>query len=95
MKLLKGILAYYKPLFLWSFSINIIVLIVSQSFLLTILTKLFVVILFGLLLNDFSVRKRIGFYKMVGVSNLKLLSFLFLIDCLVASIFIFIIKGFV
>ncbi|WP_055445508.1 hypothetical protein [Lacinutrix himadriensis] len=94
MKLLKGILAYYKPLFLWSITINLIVLIISQSFVLTILTKLFVVILFGLLLKDFSVRRRIGFYKMVGVSNVKLLCFLFLIDCSVSLVFIFLIKGF-
>ncbi|QRM89612.1 hypothetical protein FG167_10370 [Lacinutrix sp. WUR7] len=94
MKLLKGILAYYKPLFVWSFTINLIVLIISQSFVLTILTKLFVVILFWLLLKDASVRRRIGFYKMVGVSNVKLLCFLFLIDCSVSLVFIFLIKGF-
>ena len=94
MKLLKGILAYYKPLFVWSFTINLIVLIISQSFVLTILTKLFVVILFWLLLKDASVRRRIGFYKMAGVSNVKLLCFLFLIDCSVSLVFIFLIKGF-
>ncbi|MGB1308872.1 MAG: hypothetical protein ACPG6B_08175 [Oceanihabitans sp.] len=94
MKSIKNIFIYYKALFWWSFTINLIVLLISKSILLTVVTKLFITLLFGLLLNDFSVRRKIGFYKMVGVSNLKLLSILFIIDCLVSFLFILLIKGF-
>ena len=95
MKLLKSLFAYYKSVFLWSFSINILILIGSQDFVHIIFTKLFLVIMFWLLLKDARVRKKIGFYKMVGFSNLKLLSLLFLMDCTTSFIFIFLLKGFV
>ena len=95
MNLLKSILAYYRPLFFWSCFINLIVLIMSQSLVLTLLTKLFLVILFGFLLRDFGVRRKIGFYKMVGVSNFKLLSIIYVIDCSVMLSFLFLIQGFI
>jgi len=95
MNLLKSILVYYKPLFMWSFAINLIILIMSQSYLLTLSAKLFLVILFWLLLKDFGVRQKIGFYKMVGVSNFKLLGILYMIDCLVMFTFLLLVKGFV
>jgi len=94
MKLLKCIFAYYKPLFLWSFTINLLVLMASNSFLLTILTKVFLMTLGWLLLKDCSVRKKIGFYKIAGISNLRLLCFLFIIDCFVSIPFLFLVKGF-
>jgi hypothetical protein len=95
MNLLKSIFVYYKPLFLWSFAINLIILIMSQSYALTLCAKLFLVILFWLLLKDFGVRRKIGFYKMVGVSNFKLLGIIYIIDCLVMLTFLLLIKGFV
>ena len=61
----------------------------------TLFTKLFLVILFWLLLKDFSVRRKIGFYKMVGISNFKLLSIMYLMDCSLMLSFLFLIKGFI
>lgn len=60
-----------------------------------LLTKLFCLVLFGFLLTDFKVRKKIGFYKMARVSNVKLLSILYLIDCTISIIFVLLVRGFV
>ncbi|AEH00136.1 hypothetical protein Lacal_0283 [Lacinutrix sp. 5H-3-7-4] len=91
----RAILFYYKPLFVWSFIVNIIVTIYSPQIVFALLTKLFLIIIFWLMISDKTMRRKLGFYKMVGVSNLKLISILYLVDCFITCGFILLIKGFI
>lgn len=91
----RAILFYYRPLALWSFATTIILLIFSSGILAALLTKLFLIILFSLMISDKGIRRKLRFYKMVGVSNFKLLTILYLIDCFFTCSFLFLIKGFI
>lgn len=91
----RAILFYYKPLAMWSFLVTIILTIYTPEIISALLTKLFLIIIFWLMINDKSMRKKIGFYKMVGVSNFKLLTVLYLVDCFITCGFLLLIKGFI
>ncbi len=91
----RAILFYYRPLALWSFTVTILLTVYSPEIISALLTKLFLMILFWLMINDRSMRKKIKFYKMVGVSNFKLVLALYVIDCLITCSFLLLIKGFI
>jgi len=93
--LFRAILHYYKPLALWSFLVTIIITIIGPKIILALLTKLFLIVLFWFLINDTRVRKKLKFYKMVGVSNFKLITVLYIIDCFITCSFLILIKGFI
>lgn len=95
LNLLKAILIYYKPLALWSFIITIILTIVCPKFMAALLTKLFFLFLFWLMISDKNMRKKLKFYKMTGVSNFKLVTLLFIIDAFITCSFLILIKGFI
>jgi hypothetical protein len=91
----RAILYYYRPLALWSFLVTIILTVVGPELILALLTKLFLMVLFWFLINDTRVRKKLKFYKMVGVSNFKLITVLYILDCFITCSFLLLIKGFI
>ncbi|SFD20176.1 hypothetical protein SAMN04487987_10657 [Algibacter pectinivorans] len=91
----KAILIYYKALATWSFLATIILTAVIPKIIPALLTKLFLMLIYYWIINDINMRKRIGFYKMVGVSNLKLVMHLYLIDCILTCSFLLVIKCYI
>ncbi len=91
----RAILFYYRPIAVWSFAVTILVTIYNPGIVCALLTKLFLILLFWLMINDSSMRRKLKFYKMVGVSNFKLVLTLYVIDSLVTCTFLFLIKGFI
>lgn len=91
----RAILFYYRPLALWSFAVTILVTIYSPEIISALLTKLFLMALFLLMINDRSMRKKLKFYKMVGISNFRLVAILYIIDCFFTCSFLLLIKGFI
>jgi len=91
----RAILVYYRSLALWSFTVTIILTVFKPEIVTALLTKLFLMVLFWLMIKDKSMRKKIRFYKMVGVSNFKLVSWLYLLDCFFTCSFLLLIKGFI
>ena len=91
----RAILFYYKPISIWSFIVTLLITIYSPEIISALLTKLFLMALFWLMINDRSIRKKLKFYKMVGFSNLKLVTMLYIIDCFVTCSFLLLIKGFI
>lgn len=90
----RAILTYYRPLAMWSFLVTIILTIVEPEIIPALITKLFLILIFLWMINDISVRKKLRFYKMAGVSNLKLALFLYLLDAFFTCSFLLLIKGF-
>lgn len=90
-----SILNYYKPLALWSFLVTIAITVINPALILALCTKLFLVFLLWLMLSDRKLRQRLKFYKIRGVSNLKFFSTIFILDSLITSSFLLLIKGFI
>ncbi|WP_461598589.1 hypothetical protein [Winogradskyella sp.] len=95
LKQLTAILNYYKPLALWSFLVTIAITVINPGLILALCTKLFLVFLLWIMLSDRTLRQRLKFYKISGVSYFKFFSIIFLLDSLITSVFISLIKGFI
>ncbi|MDH7911237.1 hypothetical protein [Winogradskyella sp. SYSU M77433] len=91
----SSILNYYKPLASWSFLVTIGITVINPELILALCTKLFLTGLLWLMLSDRKLRRRLNFYRISGVSDLKFFGTLFLIDSIITGTFITLIKGFI
>ncbi len=91
----EAIFTFYKPLFFSSFVVNIIIVIINPSIAAAVVTKLFLVSLLWYLMNETSSKKKLVFYKNLGISNLKLFSSLFIIDIFITIAFLLIVQEFI
>lgn len=80
---------------MWSFLATLIITVVAPKIIPALLTKLFLTLIFWWLINDINTRKKLGFYKMVGVSNFKLVLSLYAVDTILTCSFILLIQGFI
>ena len=94
MQKLSSIFVFYKSLFLWSFLVNIFIVIYNPHLISAIITKLFLTLVIWFILNNTN-RKRIIVFKNLGISELSLFSILFVIDAILTSAFILVMKEFV
>lgn len=95
MQQLLSILAFYRSFVVWSFLVNIAITIVNPFIVPAILTKLLLTIFVWYLLNETNAKRKLIFYKNLGISTLKLLSVLFIIDSIITISFLIVIKEFV
>jgi len=95
MQQLISILAFYRSYILWSFIINIAITIVNPYIIPAVITKLLLTIFLWYFINETSAKRKLIFYKNLGVSPLKLFSTLFFVDILITIIFLQIIKEFI
>jgi len=95
MQQLRIVLIFYRPLFLWSFAVNIIITIMNPEFIPAILTKLFLIILLWYIITETQTKQKLIFYKNLGISTIKLFSILYLIDVFITISFLLIIKVFI
>lgn len=91
---IRSIFFYYKPLLVWSFVVNFLVAVNDYNIYHAILIKLFLIGLLWFILKERQIRKRLRFYKIVGVSNFRLFGTIFLIDCMVTIPFFLLLKCF-
>lgn len=91
----EAILTFYKPLFFSSFVVNIIIAIINPSIIAALVTKLFLVSLLWYLMTEDGLKKKLVFYKNLGISNLKLFTSLFLIDIFITIAFILLMQEFI
>ncbi len=95
MQQLLSILAFYRPFVIWSLIINIAIAIVYPFVFTAIVTKLLLTVFVWYLVNETNAKRKLMFYKSLGVSALKLFSILFLVDTLLTVVFIVVIKEFI
>jgi len=92
MQQLMSIMAFYRSFILWSFSINIIITIVNPNIFAAIITKLLLTIFLWYVVNETSEKRKLVFYKNLGISTFKLFSVLFFVDILITITFLILIK---
>ena len=95
MQQLMSIMAFYRSFILWSFSINIIITIVNPNIFAAIITKLLLTIFLWYVVNETSEKRKLVFYKNLGISTFKLFSVLFFVDILITITFLILIKEFI
>ena len=95
MQQLRMILVFYRPLFLWSFAVNILITILNPDFIPAVLTKLFLVILLWYIITETQAKQKLMFYKNLGISTVKLFSILYFIDIFITISFLLIVKVFI
>jgi hypothetical protein len=95
MQQLLSILAFYRPFILWSFFINIVLTIVNPYILPAVITKLMLTIFLWYYTSETNAKRKLVFYKNLGISTLRLFSTLFFVDILFTIIFLLLIKEFI
>ena len=88
MQRLGTILSIYKPLFVWSFIINILLIAVSSNIFITILTKLFLFIMVLYFFTHTKSKSNLFGFKKFEISQFKIYALLFLIDSLLTISFL-------
>ncbi|MBT8304910.1 MAG: hypothetical protein KJP09_10605 [Bacteroidia bacterium] len=94
MRKLSSILDYYKSLFLWSFLVNVFIVLYNPNLVSAIITKLLLTLMVWFIIAN-SKRRRIVVFRNAGISSLTLFSMLFVIDAILTSAFVLVMKEFV
>jgi len=95
MQQLFSIFAFYRPLILWSFGINTLLSFLKYEIIPIVIIKLLLVAFLWYLLNETNAKRKLTFYKNLGISTFKLFAFLYLIDLLFSMPFLLILKVFI
>ena len=92
MQRLGAILVFYKSVLIWSFMINILIILITPYIYITILTKLFLLVLILFLLNK--AKTKLLICENLGISQIKLFAILFILDTIMTTSSLSIIKTF-
>lgn len=85
MNRLGAILVFYKSLFMWSFLINILLIMVTPYIFITILTKLFLVVLILLFMYETNTKYSLLTFEKLNISQMKLFGIIFVLDTLMTT----------
>jgi hypothetical protein len=91
----EAILLFYKPYVLWSFAITVLLAIFNSHILPILITKLILILLLWYVMNETTAKRKLIFYKNLGISNIRLFSTLILIDIFISIPIIFLIQAFI
>ena len=90
-----AILAFYKPFVVWSFIANAIIAFFNPYLVPALFTKLFLTVFAWYYVNETPNRRKLTFYRNLGISSFKLFSIIFIVDCILTTIFLTIFKEFI
>lgn len=90
-----SIFIFYKPFVLWSFGINILLSFFKFEIIPILITKLFLVVFLWYITAETPAKRKLLFYKNLGVSTLKLFLLFYLIDLFLSLPFLLILKEFI
>lgn len=89
-----AILSFYKPFVVWSFVANAIIAFSYPVIVPALFTKLFLTVFAWYYVNETSNKRKLTFYKNLGISTVKLFSVMFIVDCILTIIFLVVFKEF-
>jgi hypothetical protein len=78
----------------WSFTANAIIGFFNPLIVPALVTKLFLTVFAWYYVSETNNKRKLTFYKNLGISTLKLFSVIFILDCILTIIFITIFKEF-
>lgn len=89
-----AILSFYKPFVVWSFIATAIVAFFNPHIAPAIVTKLFLTVFVWYYVSETPNKRKLTFYKNLGISPLKLFSIMFIVDCILTIIFLTVFQEF-
>ena len=89
-----AILAFYKPFVVWSFFVNAFIGFFNPHLVPAIATKLFLTVFAWYYISETPNRRKLTFYKNLGISPFRLFTIVFVLDCVLTIIFLTIFKEF-
>lgn len=95
MQQLSSIFIFYRPFILWSFGINTFLSLIGYSLIPIFLVKLLLILFLWYFLSETNAKRKLVFYKNLGISTFKLFSFLYLIDLFLSIPFLLVLKEFI
>ena len=95
MQQLISILLFYRPFIIWSLIINMLFSFLKFEVGFILASKLLLVILLWHILNETRAKRKLIFYKSLGVSTFKLFSLFFIMDLIISIPFLLLLKEYV
>ena len=89
-----AILAFYKTFLVWSFVINSIIAFLNPQIAPALITKLFLTVFAWYYVHETNEKRRLTFYKNLGITPIRLFSIVFIIDSIITIIFLTIFREF-
>lgn len=89
-----AILSFYKPFVVWSFIATAFVAFFNPHIAPAIVTKLFLTVFVWYYVSETPNKRKLTFYKNLGISPLKLFSIMFIVDCILTIIFLTVFQEF-
>lgn len=94
MQQLLSILLFYRPFIIWSLIINMVFSFLKFNVSLIVASKLLLVFLLWHVFNETHAKRKLLFYKKLGVPAIKLFTLLFIVDLILSIPFLIILKEF-
>ena len=95
MQQLFSILVFYRPFIIWSLAINMLLSFIKIEIATILIVKLLLIFSLWHFLNETHAKRKLTFYKNLGISTLKLFSLVFVIDAVFSIPFVILLKEFV
>lgn len=95
MNQLFSIVVFYRPFVFWSFSLNIIFSFLKYDIIPILIVKLVLIGFLWYFFNETTAKRKLIFYKNLGISALKLFSLLYIVDLFFSLPFLLILKEFI
>lgn len=95
MQQFQAILIFYKPYFLWSIGVDLLLLGLSYELIPAVIIKLILILFLWYVISETQHKQKLIFYKNLGISSFKLFSIFFLIDTFITVTFLQFLKEFV
>jgi len=89
-----AILNFYKSFVVWSFIVNAIITFFNPYLAPALFTKLFLTVFAWYYVNETPNKRKLTFYKNIGISPFKLFFVMFIVDCILTIIYITLLKEF-
>ncbi|WP_179016820.1 hypothetical protein [Winogradskyella forsetii] len=89
-----AILSFYKPFVIWSFLVTAVVAFFNAQIAPAIATKLFLTVFAWYYVSETPNKRKLTFYKNLGISPFKLFSIMFLIDCILTVFYLSVFREF-
>ena len=95
MQQLLSILMFYRPFIIWSLILNMLFSFIKLDIIVILIVKLLLVLSLWHLLNESRAKRKLNLYKNLGITTLKLFSFIFIIDAVFSLPFLIILQEFI
>jgi len=95
MQKLISILMFYRPFIIWSLVINMTLSFIKFEIIVILVVKLLLIFSLWHFLSETPAKRKLNFYKNLGIPMLKLFSLIFIIDAIFSLPFLIILKEFV